>query len=96
MNALHRHTHLEEGVSTLRAGDSGSGKPSWMRWWLIFKAGKGISQADTPKNTTLGSEISNDAFGNHRKLTTVKMYGNKGKGIRQDKDRGITKGLVHQ
>lgn len=58
MNALHRHTHLEKGVSTLRAGDSGSGKPSWMRGWLIFKAGKGISQADTPKNTILGSEIS--------------------------------------
>lgn len=94
VNALHRHTHTLP--STPRSGGQ------WVRECLLkeavvdlWKQGK-----EFPKQTSLSTlsceRDQNDASGNHRTLTTNKNIWERGKEIRLDKDRGITKGLVHQ
>jgi len=90
----YRHTHTLP--STLRSGGQR------VRECLLneavvdlWKQGK-----EFPKQTSLRTlsceRDQNDASGNHRKLTTNKNIWERGKEIRLDKDRGITKGLVHQ
>lgn len=80
-------------MSTLRSG------VPWVREGLLDEVSDDVlnrqklSQACKRRNTILGRGISMVTLENHTYVTTEKMYRNKDKGVRQDRDR-TTSGLV--
>ena len=82
-------------MSTLRSG------VPWVRKGLLDEVlddvlnRQKLSQACKRRNTILGREISMVTLENHTYVTTEKMYRNKDKGVRQDRDRTTSDLVQH-